>query len=1232
MAEKNLGRVVGLSAYEVAKSNGFEGTESDWLASLKGDKGDSGMPSEDGSAGQVLMTDGQGGHYWGDTAPGNAIADVALNESLSDETKNVLDITDYDDGVKRLELPRGTPALRVEVSVRDDPYTADKTAAELYAAYESGRTIICHLLTTSGDYDLPANSSHKGGNACGVSFHGVRSGWELSVSVGTEGVWFSKKTLAYADALPTALPNPQPLTINGQSYDGSEAVEVELSDGKDGQDGAPGADGYTPVRGKDYWTDEDKAEINADSHAFITQALAERSQLKPEFAKNVTELEQNGDTGKLYVLPDGYIYAYMDEQWANTGIVFTSFDTLEKVISATCDMELVGKQNYNLFKASGVTYGYRLQNDSAELVTSTSGNVVSGWIPVAYGKYYAMSALVEGERVSGANANSFMVRANVRDDNGDVTARNASMAVSPASSSTIYIDSPETVAMQVQINLAGADISAADKLGAYEVMLVEGDTAKEARDRALTYAYMDGDVGTTEVASYKIKSDDTKADKAELEALREKVQNRPTAICRGYDDNYIPNDRFIRSIANFRDTSKAKDFEIVIGNNSGSTIKNAAIAVGLHNTVGVNPEDNNMPFQIYDDDFGEGAGFKFYDGSTELPYYIESESNCNYIVDKKVKTGQKAIAVFSNGKIAVYNADVKRMQLTADDGITWTDICSNITSLPYRVLLPDSQDNLFVASGDGRILYKYTSADGYTTGTAVIDMATIQESVATDVEILVGSILAEDSEGNLYLGTYQTKWCCVILKSTDHGDTWSVVYNTTESQHVHNIFVNKKVSPNEIFIAFDGEGGVSVKTYVSKDAGATWTEVCVPYYNNDYAFRYAGENFYIGCGERNVLGGATLYKTTDYSDADAYYTLFDNGQGIRDIINVFDGSDDVLIAGGCVGDPVMTEQLFLSEDRGETWKTVLMQPYHTKQIIAGIGLRTFSRKDNQVISQTSSNYAMRFVYGSGAKTILAVVSVGDIPPEGKAIALKTGYVANIERMDKVLTLSENISGKVADIRVCSDCVIDAVSNKRVLTSNTELCSHNVKVGQTSEYKILSDHAYRLNGSVNFGKLSRLDFAKGFTISLVFRKEDGKSLEEYLADSKDYAIFRSGGTELALRGKAIVLISGDTTLLRIPTEAEYFRSANDDYVRVTAYFTADDLPVANVYTENKWRASDSICTEYPITDNLCDNDFVFGCDGMPNIARLEIYNRVLSHGEIMALTNGCNLVTDGSKFN
>src|SRR5690606_6590433 len=56
----------GASAYEVAVSNGFTGTEADWLASLKGDKGDRGDVGPQGPAGDNGQdgrdgTDGQNG-------------------------------------------------------------------------------------------------------------------------------------------------------------------------------------------------------------------------------------------------------------------------------------------------------------------------------------------------------------------------------------------------------------------------------------------------------------------------------------------------------------------------------------------------------------------------------------------------------------------------------------------------------------------------------------------------------------------------------------------------------------------------------------------------------------------------------------------------------------------------------------------------------------------------------------------------------------------------------------------------------------------------------------------------------------------------------------------------------------------------------------------------------------------------------------------------------------------
>ena len=43
----------GKSAYQIAVANGFVGTETAWLASLKGEKGDKGDTGEQGTQGEV---------------------------------------------------------------------------------------------------------------------------------------------------------------------------------------------------------------------------------------------------------------------------------------------------------------------------------------------------------------------------------------------------------------------------------------------------------------------------------------------------------------------------------------------------------------------------------------------------------------------------------------------------------------------------------------------------------------------------------------------------------------------------------------------------------------------------------------------------------------------------------------------------------------------------------------------------------------------------------------------------------------------------------------------------------------------------------------------------------------------------------------------------------------------------------------------------------------------------
>lgn len=122
--------------------------------------------------------------------------------------------------------------------------------------------------------------------------------------------------------------------------------------------GVEGADGKTPVRGVDYYTDEDKAEFSE----YIASELAKRGQLKPEFANSIDDC---ADESKLYVLPDGYIYAYI-----------ATVTEGEKVPDFT-----------NVMKSDGayVKAGYRYSHSSAMFKACTTDDAIV--IPISNGSH-----------------------------------------------------------------------------------------------------------------------------------------------------------------------------------------------------------------------------------------------------------------------------------------------------------------------------------------------------------------------------------------------------------------------------------------------------------------------------------------------------------------------------------------------------------------------------------------------------------------------------------------------------------------------------------------------------------------------------------------------------------------------------------------------------------------------------------------------------------------------------
>lgn len=135
-----------------------------------------------------------------------------------------------------------------------------------------------------------------------------------------------------------------------------------------------------PVKGVDYFTEEEIEEIKSDvtvhTDAYIVSELAKRGQLKPEFAQSKDECV---DETKLYVLPDGYVYAYMKiEGEATSGwsenLVPTSIDT-----------------DGSIFNGTGYKDLYRM--NSSGVVTSQNGATVFGFMNAQKGDKFQITGV-----------------------------------------------------------------------------------------------------------------------------------------------------------------------------------------------------------------------------------------------------------------------------------------------------------------------------------------------------------------------------------------------------------------------------------------------------------------------------------------------------------------------------------------------------------------------------------------------------------------------------------------------------------------------------------------------------------------------------------------------------------------------------------------------------------------------------------------------------------------------
>lgn len=102
------------------------------------------------------------------------------------------------------------------------------------------------------------------------------------------------KALIDAIVVPTTLPNPQPIVINGVSYDGSEKKEVTIQPGS--STGGAAIDDTTPSADKTYSSEKIQTELNQLSEKNATQdeTLNELKEANETQDERLTTLEQAG--------------------------------------------------------------------------------------------------------------------------------------------------------------------------------------------------------------------------------------------------------------------------------------------------------------------------------------------------------------------------------------------------------------------------------------------------------------------------------------------------------------------------------------------------------------------------------------------------------------------------------------------------------------------------------------------------------------------------------------------------------------------------------------------------------------------------------------------------------------------------------------------------------------------------------------------------------------------------
>lgn len=689
---------------------------------------------------------------------------------------------------------------------------------------------------------------------------------------------------------------------------------------------------------------------------------------------------------------------------------------------------------------------------------------------------------------------------------------------------------------------------------------------------------------------------------------------------------------------------RASDSIIIDIPNTGEIVQNATIRLALHRGE---KRGDNVWNEIFSNGFTQDfEGIRFFDEEgNHLKYVVESHGNYDFIKDSKIQC-RPGLLHFADGRLVSFDSSRAWITTSSDNGETWTDFIQG-----YRPRWVDKRDRLYYQKSNS--IYRVNS-DG-TENVLVLAKETIESAIGITLTEQVNSPVMRWNEAqendlsySVYYGIYLNgNYSSATKEWTPHAQIWKcnendgsfhLAYDQKEAEHVHRISVDRATIPNVIYAGLDNTGSSHRPWIVrSVDGGNTWEDVSSgnPFQNRDYGWTYIHNGIGFGGGETNILGGETLYKTTDVLDGSKCIPVLKTHQGIRGAMSPDNGRTILVTGTSCNTNGIA--QIYMSEDYGDTWKTAFADEHRVLTAsTAGYGNRAFTdyfipkgSKEKQVIATADDDvegYALRCFFGENHYYALVYVNVGDIPHGGKRIVLNPNYLLGKSDMD---SSSDDIvkpywhmrlnEGEGTFTRVQS--MTKNINNVLELWDKADVC-----YGGLYPAKVRNAYGAKLKstGSANVGVIAMSRY-KNFSFSFCIKMP--KNVNDFTSSTKRYIMTSANGNAIYIQNGNLYMKLG-TVSTQVKLDP-IMKQSLGMYCYVMVTVSNSDTPIVTVYTyDNKTTVTNA--SSWGKT-NINNGDWFLGKSSLGSdesnytegICDIRFYTKCLTDAEVRMCYHGRN---------